>query len=120
MCNIVTLVVLVFLMGCPSLAINERCSSFIGNLVDINSASNQEDSDKLKALRDNSSSKDLSNYAFCSNGKWLLLSKNANNLTKQLIGKNKLRTGTCVMVKGYIRGNVIIVKKISDISIQQF
>ena len=93
----------------------------VGSIVDLNSASTQKDSDKLKALlKDGSSLKDLSNYAFYSNNHWFLLSKNADNLAKQLIGKDKLKSGTCFVVKGYRHGNVIIVKQISDISIQQF
>jgi len=118
---IVSLVVLLFLMCLPSLAVDEQCSSFIGSLVDVNTVSNEADPDKLKALlRDGSSLKDLSNYAFCSNNHWFLLSKNADNLAKQLIGTDKLKTGTFFPLKDYLNGSVIIVKQISDISIQQF
>ncbi len=119
--NIVLLVVLLFLTGLSSLAINEHCPSFIGSLVAVNSGSPHKDSDKLKILlHNNSSSKDLSSYVFYSDNHWFLLSKNADKLVKQLIGKDKLKTGTCFVVKGYRRSHIIIVKQISDISIQQF
>ncbi len=112
----VSLIILFCLIVLPSLAIDEQYSSFVGQLVNVDSASKQKDYDKLKMLlKSNSSSKNLSNYAFYSNNHWFLLDKNTNSLTKQLLINGKIKAGSYFMIKGHLHNNVIIVKQITEI-----
>ena len=119
--SIVSLIILFCLIGLPSLSIDEQYSSFVVQLINVDNASKQKDYVQLKRLlKSNFSSKNLSNYAFYSNNYWFLLDKNTNSLAKQLLINGKIKTGSCFMVKGHLHNNVIIVKQITDISVQQF
>jgi len=118
---IVSLVITFFLIGLPSLAIGEKYTNFSGKLIEIDDSTQQVDDESLKTLiKANPSSKNFSHYAFQSNNQWFLLDKNGNALAKKLLSSSKAKTGSYFMIKGQLQGNVIIVKQINDISVQEF
>ena len=105
----------------PALAQNSQSGQFVGTVEGVKLASEHADDKRLEIfLRRNKLFKNVHRYLFHSNNQWFLFDSKGDGLVYKLLINKKGSTKQSFMVKGRLKGDVISVERICDISVQQF
>ena len=105
----------------PALAKSSQSRQFIGTVEDIKMASEHADHERLEVfLRRNRLFENVHHYLFYSNNQWFLFDSKGDDLAYKLLNDKKGSAKQSFMVKGLLKGDVILVERICDISVQQF